>query len=312
VILLLASLAFVGLRAWPLFDGRNALVLRAQFVADSIDRTLRQRMITTFTLAALPSLRGFAASDEDGRAARAAVARVELQAIVDADPNVRSASVVDAAGTVVLATDSSMRENWCNRRWVREAVAGQLFASSPLMDRGEISQFYTAPILNNSGAVAGVLAIRVAVQELWDAFGEQNDMLLIDENGVRIADRSQSPLLFVAIEPIPEEAHFRLLDEEFYGSEIPEIRATNLPALAQAVRDERQTSASYRDQNGRNVHAVIVHTKVKPWAVVAFEVENAIVQRARESAGVIGAVGAGILIAAGLALELRHRTSRTN
>ena len=55
-----------------LADADRELMTRAQFVAHALDRTLQQRMIQAFTFAALPSLRGFAASDETTRDARAA------------------------------------------------------------------------------------------------------------------------------------------------------------------------------------------------------------------------------------------------
>ena len=42
---------------------------RASLLAQSLDRLLQSRMVETFTLAALPSMRGFAASDEATRPA---------------------------------------------------------------------------------------------------------------------------------------------------------------------------------------------------------------------------------------------------
>ncbi|MDE3090872.1 MAG: cache domain-containing protein, partial [Chloroflexota bacterium] len=90
-----------NLRARVLADADSALAARARGSADSVDRTLQFRMTEVFTFAALPSLRGFAASDENARPARAATAQAELQSIVAADPNIRAASILDPLGTVI-------------------------------------------------------------------------------------------------------------------------------------------------------------------------------------------------------------------
>ncbi len=271
-------LSFVGLQVWPATNCSRDLETRAMLTANSFDTILKRRMIETFTFAALPSFRGFASSDEEARPGRAAVARVELQAIVDADPNVRAVAIVDPTGIVALATDGSIRENWSDRVFVREAMRGQLYASAPSMDDGEVSLYYSAPILNNGGDVAGALVIRVAVQELWDILSSQQDVMLIDENGVRIADRTQSPLPFVALAPLSEDAVRGLMAEKHYGSQVSQIQATNLSTLAKSVQDSRETRVSFRDLSGRNSYAVISRLKVKPWCVVAFAHDDGIFQ----------------------------------
>jgi hypothetical protein len=53
-----------NLRARALTDADRALAAQARLFANSVDRLLQWRMSEAFTFAALPSLRGFAASDE--------------------------------------------------------------------------------------------------------------------------------------------------------------------------------------------------------------------------------------------------------
>ena len=91
-----------------LANADQALTARAQSSADAIDRTLQQRMIEVFTFATLPSLRGTAASDPIDRQIRLPVARAELASIAAADPNIRVAMMMDAAGVVIMATDASV------------------------------------------------------------------------------------------------------------------------------------------------------------------------------------------------------------
>ena len=263
-------------RARALADAQRDLAWRAQFTADALDRTLQLRMTQTFTLAALPSLRGYASSDDAARAGRAAVAQSELQAIVAADPNVRAASITDIAGKVVLTTDGSMNANWGERVFVREALAGHLHASVPARDYGEISQYYSAPILDNARNVAGAMVIRVVVQEMWDLLGKQVDVFIVDENGVRIADRTATPQTFVALAPLGPDVIANVMTGKVYGSEITQIRATNLPDLAGAIKRGGTRELSFRDANNQMIYAALGPISTNAWTVVAFESEDAI------------------------------------
>ena len=272
-----------NLRARAIADARRDLSTRAQLTADALDRILQLRMMGVFTFAALPSFRGFAASDEASRAQRAAIAQNEMRAIVAADPNVRAASIVDALGTVNLTTDGSMGATWLERAFVREALAGHLHASVPSRDFGEISQYYSAPILDNAGNVAGALVVRVAVQEWWNVISSQTDVLVVDENGVRIADRSGAPQVFVALMTLPGDIAVRALSEKRYGAEATEIRAINLAALSDEIKRGRDETFAYRDSNGQTVHAAAQRLATNPWTVIVFETEDVIAARARNA-----------------------------
>lgn len=283
LLLLAAAFYLVGSGARATVEAERDLAARAQFLADALDRTLQWRMVEVFTFAALPSLRGFAASDEVARPARAAVAQSELQAIVAADPNVRAASIVDVTGKVVLTTDASMNVDWSERLFVREALAGHLHASVPARDFGEVSQYYSAPILDNAGNVAGALVVRVAAQELWSVFSTQTNATLVDEDGVRIADRSTLPQHFTALVPLAPEVAARALIEKRYGAEIVQMRATNLPALAEAIKRENTIQIVYRDADAKIIHAATRRLTVNPWTVIVFESEDAILAATRET-----------------------------
>jgi hypothetical protein len=270
-------------RTRALADAQRDLAARAQFLADTLDRLLQLRMTQTFTLAALPSLRGFAASDETARTERAAIAQRELHAIVAADPNVRATSIVAVTGLVILTTDGSMGAHWGERAFVREALAGHLHASVPARDFGEVSQYYSAPILDNAGNVAGALIVRVAAQEMWSVFDAQTNTLVVDEYGVRIADRLNAPQPFVALVPLAPETAASAVAEKRYGAEVTQIRATNLPALAEAIKREKATQLVYRDADGQTIHAALRRLVTNPWTVIVFEREDAIFATTRET-----------------------------
>lgn len=273
------------------------LMTRAEFLAHALDQTLQRRMIAAFTFAALPSLRGYAASDANGRLTRGPVAREELRAMVAADDLLRAASIVDVTGRVIITNDDAMLADWSRRAFVREALRGQLSASPPARDAGEISQFYAAPILDNAGEVAGALVLRVSAEELratmsgWEAW-------LVDEDGVRIVDRTASPQTFTALAPLTAEAMTRALTEFKYGAETTQIRATNLAALRDEINRGRATPIVFTDANGKTMHAGARRLRTNLWSVVVLQSEDAMTAPARDTLlAMILVAGLSLLIA---------------
>lgn len=295
-----------GLRARALSDADTALAARAQLIADTVDQMLQWRMTEVFTFAALPSLRGFAASDDAARPARIATALVELKAIVAADQNIRAVSVVDPFGVVILTTDGSMNANWGDRVFVREALAGHLYASVPSRDFGEVSQYYSAPIIDNAGNVAAELVMRVSAQELWNTLDLPPEAMLVDENGVRIVDRTSTPQTFVALAPLAPEVAARVLVEKRYGVEVTQVPATRLAALTDAIRQTKSGTLSYQNVDGKTVRAATQRMSIYPWTVIVFQDAETLLAPARDA--LIGAVGvSGLALVAGVFLGIAFR-----
>ncbi len=272
-------------RAQVIAAADRALMTRAEYIAEAVDRTLQTRMVETFTFAALPSLRGFAASDAAGRVVRAPVASDELRAIVAADDQIRAASIVDPNGRVVMTTSDAILADWSERGFVREAMRGQLFASVPARDGGEVSTYYSAPILNNAGQVASALVLRVSAQELVSVLGSFSDIMLIDEEGVRIIDRTTKPQSFVALAPLTAEAMTRALSQRRYGAEITQINATNLVTLRDEIARGRSSPIVYTD--GATMHAGTRRLRTNLWTVVVVQSAEAMAQPARDTLGAI-------------------------
>jgi hypothetical protein len=294
-----------------LADADRELVGRAQFLANVLDRTLQQRMMQTFTFAALPSLRGYAASDETTRDARAAVARTELAALTFADPNIHAATIVGARGIVIMTTDDSMNADWRARVFVGEALRGHLSASAPAREPDEIVQYYSAPILNNAGEVAGALILRVDAQEMWNALDAPYGVMLVDEFGVRIMDRSFTQL-FTALAPLPVDIAAKPLAEKRYGAEITQIRATDLSDFAEAIKRGGAAQLVYRDGKGRAVHAATRRIVTNPWTVIAYESEDDILLPVRQTLySQIGLAIASALITLALVYGAQYMISAT-
>ncbi|MBI5304318.1 MAG: cache domain-containing protein [Chloroflexi bacterium] len=270
-------------RARAIVTADRELMTRAAFIADAVDRTLQARMIETFTFAALPSLRAFAASDTVGRLTRGPVAREELRAIVAADDHIRAASIVDVNGRVAMTTDDSMLADWGERAFVREPMRGQLFASVPARDFGEISTYYGAPILNNAGDVAGALVLRISAEELGSTLGTFTDVLLVDDDGVRVVDHTTKPQTFVVLAPMTADAMTRALAQRKYGAEVTQIRATNLALLRDEISRGRSTPIVYAEADGKTIHAGTRRLRTNSWTVVVLQSESAMVESARDT-----------------------------
>lgn len=240
----------------------------AQRIANEFDRLIRMRQQQVFTIAAFPSIRAFAAADAESRAQRAAVALNELQAWVAADKRIREALVVDATGKVNLTTAAGWNDFMGTRSFVRAALQGELAVSAIARDRGEYSTYYAAPILNNSGAVAGALVARVAAQELWDVLprGEAWYGALIDENGVRLDDSGDPARRLMALAPPDPVRAVNILNQATYGTEIPRVRATNASRAQDLLTQGAPEQLTASDLNASAVAARRLATK--PWTVL--------------------------------------------
>jgi hypothetical protein len=296
-----------NLRAQTLASADFALAARARLVADSVDYTLRSRIAETFTFAALPSLRGYAASDDAARPSRTAAALVELKAIVAADQDIRAVSIVDPTGVVILTTDSSMNANWGSRVVVREALAGQLYASPPSRDFGEVSQYYSAPIIDNAGDVAAEFVTRVSAQELWDSLGSLPEAMLVDEEGVRLVDRTGSPETFAAVVPLASDVAASVLLDKRYGVEVTRVSATHLVALADAIKHNKPTTLEYQNVDGKTVRAAIQQITIYPWTVVVFQDEDSLLSSMRDTLiGTFGVCAVALVAGAILGMAIRR------
>lgn len=287
--------------AIQLFTSPPASNPRAQAVrlARELDRLLQIRLREVFTIAAFPSMRAYAASDPAARAQRAAVALNEMQAWVAADPQVREVFIVDLQASMLLGTGKvDRRAAWGVRRFIKNALAGQLDVSAPSRDGGEFSQYYVAPILNNGGEVAGALVVRVAAQEMWEVFdnagGESNFAVLVDENGVRLAESGDAKRTLVAFAPLTVEQQARLLSERTYGAEVTSIPTTNFvraQALLTAGALDQLTPADFGAE-ALGAQRLLA----KPWYVIVLDTRPSFARIVQSiSAPLIGAVVAALL-----------------
>lgn len=279
---------------------------QASRTAGELDRLLQIRLRETFTIAAFPSLRAFAASDPAARAQRASVALNELQAWVAADSPLREAFVVDTQGKVILTTGKTWNQDWSARAFIKAALAGRLDISPPARDLNEFSQYYAAPILDNRQNVAGALVARIEAQELWKGINSASDPIggtfavLVDENGVRLADGGDPSRNLVALAPLTADEQTRVVKEQTYGAQVTLVRTTSLNRAAGLIRDGSLDLLAPRDFG---VAALgVQRLTAKPWTVLILAPAPSIMQSVGRFSlpllvAVLGAGLAGLLLA---------------
>lgn len=240
----------------------------AQHLAAEYDRLLTLRRRQVFSFAALPSIRAFAATTPETRAGRAAIALNELQSWVASDRSVRQVSIVDSRGFVTMTTLDGWNSNMSARRFVQEALAGELAVSPPSRDVGEFSTYYAAPILNNAGDIAGALVLRVAAQELWEVATRSDAWytVLADENGVRLDDSGDPARRLAAFGPLDDWRAARVAAEQTYGAELPEVRASDLTRAQAVLVQGARGPLTAEDFRASEVASRRLATK--PWTVI--------------------------------------------
>lgn len=268
VILLFCTLFALGLNAFLNSRSSPDLGEIARHAANEGDRLLQWRMQETFTLAALPSLRAFAASTPEARPERAPVALHELKALVAADKDVREAMIVDASGNVIMTTLDGWGASLVQRQFVRDALRGEIAVSPVSRDRSENSTYYAAPVLNNAGEVAGAFVMRVAAQEFWNVLprGENWYAVWSDENGVRVDDTGDPARRMTSFGTMDAARATHIAQTQQYGAELPLVRGTNLERAQALVT---QGALDQLMPSDLNASALAYQRLVsKPWTVL--------------------------------------------
>jgi C4-dicarboxylate-specific signal transduction histidine kinase len=240
----------------------------AERTAHELDRLIQLRQQQVFTISAFPSIRAFAATSPETRSQRAAVALNELQAWVASDTNVREAFVVDANGVVIMTTFEGWNQDLAARQFVQDALAGQLAVSPVAQDRGEFSNFYASPVLNNEQNIAGALVIRVAAQEMWGVTPRGDDWYAVvsDENGVRLDDSGDPARRLVSFAPPDTATASKIARAQTYGAQLPRVGATALTRAQELLEQGALDRLTPGDFDADGVAARRLSSK--PWTVL--------------------------------------------
>lgn len=294
LLLLLSVVPSALLGAWSFNVFRNVvteqatenLYNRSIATAQSIDQYLRDRREDVITLSRMAEIIDFATNPSAGlpranaiQALRATAARTDYEA----------AAIIGMDGKIILSsTESDVGLDVSFRPFFSEARKGTTYISDPSVwaVTGRPAIFFSAPILGQNNQVVGVAAIRLSLDGIWSLVERDKDVagrgsygLLLDENGIRIANslslgrRSEmegSFQIFTAVARLAPEVEKALIDERRFGPVAATgVRVVPIPELANAlVTPGIRTFETSSDVNPERHLAAITNLSNKPWRYV--------------------------------------------
>lgn len=159
--------------------------------------------------------------------------RDRLKAILEvwpaSDPNIRGVALLDAAGTVQLATEDSLTGlNLSSRSHVREALRGVAVISDVHLAEAAVGDAptiaYLAPVFGPERKLLGVAAFWVRATALWEVMTASNELagpqsfaVLFDRQGIRIGHTFSEDFIFHPGGPLDAATVEALVAERRFG-----------------------------------------------------------------------------------------------
>lgn len=200
-----------------------------------------------------------------------------------------SVALMSLDGKIVLSSlESDIGTDVAFRPYFIEAAKGNVYISDPsvsvITNRPAI--FFSAPVRNTAGEIIGVVRSRLSLDGIWslvernkDAEGKGSYGMLLDENGIRIAnslsldrraEMEGSQLLYTAVAPLSPEAEQALVKEKRFGNATAtKVQVVAIPEVANALFAPGVTTfETSSDVNSERNFAAVSRLSQKPWRYV--------------------------------------------
>lgn len=282
------------LGAWSFNVFRNVVTEQATLnlynrsiaTAQAIDQYLRDRREDVITLSRMAEIIEYATKPEVGlvranalQALKATASRTDYEAT----------AIIDANGRVLLSSnEADIGLDISFRPYFIEARKGVPYIADPSVSvvTGRPALFFSAPIVGQNNQVVGVAVLRLSLDGIWslverdkDVVGRGSYGLLLDENGIRIANslslgrRSEmegSFQIFTAVARLAPEVEKVLIDERRFGpAAMTGVRVVPIPELANAlVTPGIRTFETSSDISPERHLAALANLTNKPWRYV--------------------------------------------
>jgi signal transduction histidine kinase/ActR/RegA family two-component response regulator/methyl-accepting chemotaxis protein len=246
VLLVMASLLPLGVATWISINNARAQVLedaeqlmaaRAEQLVERIDTFNAGYQTSVTRMAMIPDVRDLLLAP----APAAARMRPALQALLSSwpstDPVLRGAALLDATGTVAVATEPALLgRSMAVRSFVRQALRGSMVISDVFLAEPEVGGTptiaYLAPIMSGNQQVgvavlwAHAMNLREALRESSGLAGEGSFAALFDALGIRISHAFNDDVVYhPAIQLSPEVVN-ALVQEQRFGAGTRELAET--------------------------------------------------------------------------------------
>jgi len=235
--------------------------------------------------------------------------------------------LTDNTGIVRLASDPSLAgRSYVATRAFLQAIAGGSGATAPRWDPLDQKVFlYTsAPVRGPDGAIEGTLLGRLTMARIDEivstdiGFGGHEEVgVLWDADGIRLSDPRQEGLLFRPLEPLPPDTASRLIAEQRFGPNTPELLRPPWVASGLVERSRWLLYDAANDPHirfeidGQAVEATLVPLSNARWVYGILSPESAIFATLRDqSRRNLVVVGITALLAIGLGLAAAQWATR--
>lgn len=266
----------------------KALTAAAQETAASLDEFVQSNLNDIRVAAQSPELANLLNTPPDSPDYDASQARVGeiLRALNRRDPIFLSSyALTNKTGDTIVDTYSpDIGTNKADRDWFLAVIANNLPYVSPVSvapGTGRPSVYFSAPVRDNTGKVSGVLRARYDVGILQERVfynnglgGSNSGAILLDENGIQLANGLEADSAFTVIGDLPPDkiavlrAERRLLDKptEEVMLNLPEFatglkNADTVPGFVAETHAKPATSHTTEDL------VVTSRMKTTPWLV---------------------------------------------
>jgi C4-dicarboxylate-specific signal transduction histidine kinase len=283
----LALSGFLSIRASRdalLAQGIVNLSARNASTADAIDQFLVSHQEDASTFMTLSQLSTFVANPNDPTA-KASALKI-LQSMTNRK-YYESVAIADPRGTIILSSvQQDVNASIWSRSYFQQAMK-DLNATSDVWVSPTTQQptiYFSSPLLDTGGHVLGVLVSQVSfagisdlVEKDADSVGTGTVGILLDENGIRIADSmslkdrtAADKLLYTAVAPLPDTTVKQLVADKRFGNATAQtVAVTPLPEVAFALKNPGLKSfESSADDSSVRHYAAITALTAKPWSYV--------------------------------------------
>jgi len=307
------SFAAEGLRE----QAEAALGSDARLVHDFVDGWNAQRLTELRALSRLAAVRSVAAGKAN--AASMAAAAEALASIAASSKDVDSIAICDDRGNIMLNTNGddakSGTSNVRFRDYFQRAALGEEFISGVSISTlsGKPAIFHSVPVLEGGHVVgvlrsrAGLSSVQAAVAAAKDRTGAGAQGILLDEDGLVIANSIADDWLLHPIVAVSAERLSQLLEAKRWGKGTKAWEAIGEQGLGAAVGLASRAVLRWRSSGGIVHHVVALPLATTRWSYAVAQPVTTFSRRALELRRAASASAIAALVVTGVLAFLLSR-----
>jgi serine/threonine protein kinase/HAMP domain-containing protein len=202
----------------------------------------------------------------------------KLKEVVDANPDVQVATVLNPDGKAIVSSFPGVAgNNFGYRQYFLEGMRGKKYVTSMIVGAtaGEPGVFFANPVRDAAGKVIGVVTLRIkggAISSILESSREESERIamLLDGDGI-IVHHTDKSHLYKSLVPLRADKAGEIIYDQRFRRE--KIETVNMPDLAEAVtRATARGNVSFRSTiSGNDEIAGFAPVPGQEWVVAMTE-----------------------------------------